>query len=59
MSPDELPNLYLSLGNYIMNNFGLLSGNHKLIDSCRLEADSSFQHEEDAASVQYNRKKNQ
>jgi hypothetical protein len=27
MSPDELPNLYLSLGNYIMNNFGLLSGN--------------------------------
>ena len=59
MSPDELPNLYLSLGDYIMNNFGLLSGNHKLTESCRLEADSSFQHEEDAASVQYNRKKNQ
>jgi hypothetical protein len=51
MSPDELPNLYLSLGDYIMNNFGLLSGNHKLIESCRLEADGSFQREEDAVAI--------
>ena len=51
MSPDELPNLYLSLGEYIMNNFGLLSGNHKLIESCRLEADGSFRHEEDAVAI--------
>ena len=51
MSPDELPNLYLSLGDYIINNFGLLSGNHKLIESCRLGADSSFQHEEDAMAI--------
>ena len=51
MSPDELPNLYLSLGDYIMNNFDLLSGNHKLIESCRLEADGSFRHEEDAVAI--------
>jgi hypothetical protein len=51
MSQDELPNLYLTLGGYIMNNFGLLSGNHKLMESCRLEADGSFQHEEDAVAI--------
>ena len=51
MSPDELPNLYLSLGDYIMNNFGLLSDNYKLIESCRLEADGSFRHEEDAVAI--------
>ncbi|MBT8368376.1 MAG: putative molybdenum carrier protein [Deltaproteobacteria bacterium] len=51
MSQDELPNLYLTLGGYIMNNFGLLSGNQKLIESCRLEAGGSFQHEEDAVAI--------
>ena len=51
MSQDELPNLYLSLGEYIMNNFGLLSGNHKLIESCRLEADDPFEHEENAVAI--------
>ena len=51
MSQDELPNLYLTLGGYIMNNFGLLSGNQKLMESCRLEADGSFQHEEDAVAI--------
>jgi len=51
MSQDELPNLYLTLGGYIMNNFGLLSGNHKLLESCRLAADGSFQHEEDAVAI--------
>ena len=51
MSQDELPNLYLTLGGYIMNNFGLLSGNQKLMESCRLEADGLFQHEEDAVAI--------
>jgi len=51
MSPDELPNLYLSLGGYIMNNFGLLSGNPELLESCRLKAGGSFRHEEDAVAV--------
>jgi hypothetical protein len=51
MSQDELPNLYLNLGNYIMDNFGLLSGNHKLMESCRTKADGDFQHEEDAVAV--------
>jgi hypothetical protein len=51
MSPDELPNLYLSLGEYIMNNFGLLSGNHKLVESCRLEAGDTFEHEENAVAI--------
>jgi hypothetical protein len=51
MSQDELPNLNLTLGGYIMDNFGLLSGNHNLINSCRLEADGSFQREEDAVAI--------
>jgi hypothetical protein len=29
----------------------LLSGNHKLMESCRLEADGSFQREEDAVAI--------
>ena len=51
MLQDELPNLYLNLGNYIMNNFGLLSGNHELLESCRLASDGPFQHEEDAVAI--------
>ena len=51
MLPDELPNLYSSLGEYIMNNFGLLSGNHKLIESCRLEAGDTFEHEEKPVAI--------
>jgi len=51
MSQDELPNLFVTLGGYIMDNFGLRSGNHKLLESCRLESDNSFQHEEDAMAV--------
>jgi hypothetical protein len=51
MSQDELPNLYLTLGGYIMNNFGLLSDNQKLLESCLLEAGGSFQHEEDAVAI--------
>ncbi len=51
MSQNELQNLNLSIGTYIMNNFGLLSGNHDLFDSCRNEADGPFIREEDAVSV--------
>jgi hypothetical protein len=51
MSQNELPNLNLSLGGYIMNNFGLLSGNHNLFDSCRLQAGGPFKHEEDAVFI--------
>ncbi|CAB1077250.1 hypothetical protein D1AOALGA4SA_5042 [Olavius algarvensis Delta 1 endosymbiont] len=51
MTPDELPSLFASIGQYIVNNFGLLSGNRKLIESCRSEADAPFQNEEDAMAV--------
>jgi hypothetical protein len=51
MLEDELPRLYLTLGGYIMNKFGLLAGNAKLLESCRLEADGKLQNEEDAAAV--------
>jgi hypothetical protein len=51
MSQNELPNLHLSLGGYIMNNFGLLSGNPKLLESCRLESDDAIQHEEEAVAI--------
>ena len=51
MLADELPNLYLTLGGYIMNNFGLLTGNTRLLDSCRQAADGKIEHEEDAAAV--------
>jgi hypothetical protein len=51
MSPDELPNLYSSLGDYILKNFGLLSGNLELMKSCRLEADGPFEHEKDAVAI--------
>jgi hypothetical protein len=51
MSQDELPNLYLTLGGYIMNKFGLLSGNDKLLSSSRLEADGVVRNEEDAVAV--------
>jgi len=51
MSPDELPNLYSSLGDYILKNFGLLSGNPNLMESCRMETDRSLSHEKDAAAI--------
>jgi len=51
MLAEELPNLYLTLGGYIMNSFGLLSGNTKLLDSCRQAADGAIEHEEDAVAV--------
>ena len=51
MAYSELPNLYLTLGGYILNNFGLLSGNWGLMRSCRSEAKTSMQHDEDAVSI--------
>jgi Circularly permutated YpsA SLOG family/Domain of unknown function (DUF6794) len=51
MLEDELPRLYIRLGDYILNRFGLLSGNAKLMESCRLEVDGPLQKEEDAAAV--------
>jgi len=51
MSPDELPNLYSRLEDYILNNFGLLSGNQKLMESCRSDADGSLAHEKDAVAA--------
>ena len=51
MSQDELPSLHLTLGDYILSNFGLLSDNHELLESCRLKADGAFQHAEDAVAI--------
>jgi hypothetical protein len=51
MSQSELSNLNASIGAYILNNFGLLSGNQHLLNSCRHEAGGPFKQEEDAVSV--------
>ena len=51
MSHVELPNLHLTLGGYILNNFGLLSGNWELIKSCRAKSKDTLQHEEDAVGI--------
>ena len=50
MQEDELPQLYLKLGNYILNKFGLLSGNTTLMESCRLEAGGKLRNAEEAAA---------
>ena len=51
MSRNELPSLSLGLGGYIMNNFGLLSGNQELMKSCRSASKEILRHEENAATV--------
>jgi hypothetical protein len=51
MSRNELHSLSLGLGGYIMNNFGLLSGNWELMKSCRSASKEILRHEEDAATV--------
>ena len=51
MSRNELPGLSLSLGGYIMNNFGLRYGNRELMESCRLASKEILRHEEDAVTV--------
>ena len=51
ISRNELPGLHLNLGGYIMNNFGLLSGNRELMKSCRSASKEILRHEEDAVTV--------
>ena len=51
MAISELPNLHLTLGVYILNNFGLLSGNWELMRSCRSIAKTALQHDEDAVAI--------
>jgi len=51
MSHVELPNLHLTLGGYILNNFGLLTGNWELMKSCRSKSKDTLQHEEDAVGI--------
>ena len=51
MAFSELPNLHLTLGGYILNNFGLLSGNWELMRSCRSIARTPLQHDEDAIGI--------
>ena len=51
MSRNELSGIHLSLGRYIMDNFGLLSGNRELMKSCRSVSKEILRHEEDAVTV--------
>lgn len=51
MSHAELPNLHLTLGGYILNNFGLLTGNWELMRSCRAKTQNILQHDEDAIGI--------
>ena len=51
LSRSELPGLQLSLGAYIKEQFGLLSGNQELVKSCRSASNEKIQHAEDAATV--------
>jgi hypothetical protein len=51
MSHDELTSLYHSLGDYIINTFGLPSRNPRLLESCRREYGRKFDRDEDAAAV--------
>ena len=50
MSRNELPALHYSLGQYILNNFGLLSGNREMMKSCRSASKKLLRHEEDAVT---------
>jgi hypothetical protein len=47
----EVPQLHLTLGGYIMNSFGLASGNTQLLESCRPETGGALPKEEDAAAL--------
>lgn len=51
MTEAELVNLEVTLGKYIMNQFGLWAGNRALIESCREFSEYEFNNEEDAAKV--------
>jgi len=51
MAESELISLNASLGRYILNKFGLWSGNEKLVESCLTKTDYPLQNEDDAAAV--------
>jgi hypothetical protein len=51
MTEAEWVNLDVTLGKYIMNQFGLWSGNQALIKSCRAFSQNEFKNEEEAANV--------
>ena len=51
MAADELMNLNTFLGRYILDKFGLWSGNEALVESCLAFADYPLQNEDVAAAV--------
>ena len=51
MAEDELMNLNAFLGRYILDQFGLWSGNEELVESCLAIADYPLHNEDDAAAV--------
>ncbi|MGD8962413.1 MAG: putative molybdenum carrier protein [Desulfobacterales bacterium] len=51
MFEDELINLHAFLGRYILDKFGLWSGNEELVESCLAIADYPLHNEDDAAAV--------
>jgi hypothetical protein len=51
MTHDELINLNAYLGRYILDKFGLWSGNEELIESCLTFVDYPLHNEDDAAAV--------
>lgn len=51
MSRKELSGLHSNLGRFIMDNFGLLSGNRELMKSCRSVSKDVLLQEEDAVGV--------
>jgi hypothetical protein len=51
MTQDEIINLNAYLGRYILDKFGLWSGNEELIESCLTFVDYPLHNEDDAAAV--------
>ena len=51
MTEDELINLNSNIGRYILDQFGLWSGNEELVESCLAYADYPLHNEDDAAAV--------
>jgi hypothetical protein len=51
MAESELINLNAYLGRYILDNFGLWSGNEELVESCLSFADYPLHNEDDAAAL--------
>ena len=51
MDENDLPSLFLTLGAYIRDKFGLGSGNEALLDSCRSVSGENNIHEDDASMV--------